>query len=191
MSRALLYLHTIRHLTPHQAIAQIRYRAVRRLRPMPPPYRGASAPARGLRLPPGSPREPCFEPPAAFTFLESGADFGEGVDWRAQDMPRLWRYQLHYFDCLRQSELPVAEGERLIASWIESDGGRCADAWDPYPTATRLVNWARWYALRGAEPPAAVRRSVARQAAWLRSRRVRHPPGNHLIRNASGPAPAG
>src|SRR3989442_15586191 len=137
MKAFLRYFHTIRHLESRQLAALVVYTVRRRLAPvLPPSPRGRVLPARGIRLPPPSPRASCFVPPGRFTFQGLERDLGERIDWAAGGVPRLWRYHLHYFDALRQPDLSVAEGGRLIVSWIQGNGGGCSHAGGPHPPAT-------------------------------------------------------
>ncbi|MCG8548682.1 MAG: hypothetical protein MJE12_31145, partial [Alphaproteobacteria bacterium] len=97
LRRAGLYFNTLRHLRP----SQLAYLLWRRLGPRAAPHTVDTAPkvnrsfsfAGGLSLP-GS-----VATPDSFTFLNTSksAD-GSRIDWRADDMPKLWRYNLHYFD---------------------------------------------------------------------------------------------
>ena len=55
--------------------------------------------------------------------------------WNDPDIPKLWLYNLHYF------ENPTSE---LIESWIAENPTGEGTGWEPYPIALRIVNWIKW-----------------------------------------------
>ena len=100
LARSALYWRTARYLRPQQFAFQV----LNRLRP----YRFAPSPAAAspVRAVMG-PVEFIAAPPAAgsdpwsFRFLNVTRSFADGsVDWTCAEMPRLWRYNLQYFDYL-------------------------------------------------------------------------------------------
>lgn len=124
------------------------------------------------------------------------------VSWDAPEMPRLWRFHLHYFDYA--VDLAEAASGRLGGTarrrlrelqkdWIRSNPPGRGDAWHPYPTSVRLVNWLRAELLlersgsSGQEDEAsrdAVLRSLYAQARAVSADPELDVPGNHLVRNA-------
>src|SRR5436309_4239770 len=97
-TRIALYARTMSHLKAKQ----IAYFVLRRLLPVPnrPANKKASAQIR---------RGVSMQAPLAMTMRQDGANefrflnvaktFRHGmVDWACPDMPKLWRYNLHYFD---------------------------------------------------------------------------------------------
>ena len=57
-----------------------------------------------------------------FRFLNVSKTFSHGkVDWASADMPKLWRYNLHYFDYILNSGRSVAKSPDLISDWIQSN----------------------------------------------------------------------
>jgi uncharacterized heparinase superfamily protein len=111
--------------------------------------------------------------------------------WEAPDLGRSWIYLAHYFDglpALARTE-PQRAGEilRLLDAWITAHPPSRAAAWDPYPTAVRMVNWVdTLQALDGAIPSAARERIAASlwmQTAWLRHRLEHHLLGTHLVKD--------
>src|SRR5262249_32773634 len=101
MSLVALYFHTLRHLRP----VQIRHPLARRLLPSPSvPRRPVQVPARraGLKVIAAVPgRRGAVSDSLKFTFLNMPRVLPPGrIDWAAQAMPKLWRYNLHYFDYL-------------------------------------------------------------------------------------------
>ncbi|MEB2353213.1 MAG: alginate lyase family protein [Burkholderiaceae bacterium] len=184
-----LYCHTLRWLKPVQIWGRAWFRLHRPrpdTRPAPPlrPSRGAWVPCR---------RTPSMTGPARFRFLSVERELAAPADWNRADWPRLWRYNLHYFDDL------AAEGAAdraswhcaLIERWIADNPPGRGTGWEPYPVSLRIVNWIKWGLADGGGPcveqarlsPAAVH-SLAVQARWLRGRVERHLLGNHLWANA-------
>ncbi len=123
--------------------------------------------------------------PDAFTFLGVRRTLSSGGDWNRIDWPRLWLYNLHYFDDL------MAEGatERLVwhralvNRWVVENPPGKGVGWEPYPTSLRIVNWIKW-ALAGNVFDEEMRISLAIQTCWLRQRLEIHLLGNHLWANA-------
>ena len=91
----LLYWHTLRHLKS----AQIAARATKRWKKL------DLAPQTGQRLrasvfPIGIDpwRECALEGSGKFNFLNETRSFQDEVDWNKRGVPKLWLYNLHYFD---------------------------------------------------------------------------------------------
>ena len=107
-----------------------------------------------------------------------------GADWNRADWPKLWLYNLHYFDDL------VADGaggrepwhRDLIARWIEENPPADGNGWEPYPISLRTVNWCKWL-LQGWEPVPGMLESLAMQADLLHRKPEYHLLGNHLWAN--------
>jgi uncharacterized heparinase superfamily protein len=120
-----------------------------------------------------------------FRFLGTQHSLATAADWNRRDWPRLWLYNLHYFDDL------VADGaERrtdwhraLVQRWVDENPPGQGAGWEPYPTSLRVVNWVKW-ALAGHALDDSARHSLAVQARWLRRRLEIHLLGNHLWANA-------
>jgi uncharacterized heparinase superfamily protein len=120
-----------------------------------------------------------------FRFLNDTREFDPGrFDWHCRDRPRLWRYNLHYFDFAFDPVRPPEEIEALIADWIAANPAPHGEGWDPYPLSLRLVNWIKFAARRRGRPYSApVANSLAGQAAWLERSIEHHLLGNHLLKN--------
>ncbi len=123
----------------------------------------------------------------SFCFLNVSRSFPDGrIDWACRDMPKLWRYNLHYFDYLQD---PGRSGDalgNLVSSWIESNPPGNEDAWEPYTVSLRIVNWIKWFLKGGAglPLPRAWLESLYMQAAWLERNIERHLLANHYLKNA-------
>lgn len=130
-----------------------------------------------------------------FTFIHQVACLGRPVDWVADRMPRLWRYNLHYFDWL-WSLLPEKGGDwknarQLVLDWIgHHPPSGSAEGWEPYPTSLRLINWSILVGLRyreelfdDSEFQITFLQSVELQARWLSKNLETHIQANHLLEN--------
>jgi len=120
-----------------------------------------------------------------FLFLNEENQLSK-VGWDNPSQSKLWRYNLHYFDCLNQVEL---ENERvelqinIINKWtIENQFGK-GTGWEPYPTSLRIINWIKWnFKTNGLSNE--VELSLWNQVQWLAGRPEYHLLGNHLFINA-------
>jgi uncharacterized heparinase superfamily protein len=136
-----------------------------------------------------------------FQFLNIERELCDPVDWhlgRSPELPRLWRFHLHYHEFLVDL---ASEGLRsqepgwfqrawsLVDQWISAsplqDAGRLADAWHPYTISRRLP---AWMLLWTASPPSAslqnrVLQSMFTQAAFLERHLEWDLGGNHLLEN--------
>lgn len=170
----------MRHLRPGQAA----WWAWRKAR-TPRPVTRATSQSPPLRpgLAPGPPAPVSHLGGGRFLLLNAERDLGWPPDWSAPDAPRLWRYQLHYQDCLRQPGMDADTGLALCRAWLAGNppaaGG---DGWDPYPTSLRLVNWLLFFD-SGPEPDAELCAGLRLMAANLARRVERHLSANHLFAN--------
>ncbi len=107
------------------------------------------------------------------------------MDWRQADLPKLWRYNLHYFDYLSSEVLPPSSKRSLVESWIANNPQGSEDAWEPYTISLRVVNWIKYFLGEGAsQPPSHWLESLACQVRWLARRPEYHLLANHLFKNA-------
>lgn len=129
-------------------------------------------------------REPAMVGPDEFVFLNRRGRLTDG-GWDGPEVPRLWRYNLHYFDDLRASR--AAERRLwhadLISRWIDENPPTSGSGWEPYPTSLRIVNWISW-SLAGGSLENEALASLAVQTRWLEQRLEHHLLGNHLFVNA-------
>jgi uncharacterized heparinase superfamily protein len=123
--------------------------------------------------------------PEKFRFLSREIELPVSGGWDDAQTPKLWRYNLHYFDDLNAvgSDTRAAWHQALIARWIRENPPGQGTGWEPYPTSIRIVNWIKW-ALRGPQLEADQLRSLANQVRWLIKRVEHHLLGNHLLANA-------
>lgn len=176
--------HTVRHLRA----VQIYGRAWHRLHrprvddsPAPPPavvrdrWRGCARAASMLSA-------------QRFRFLNDEHEIA-GDDWNSTALPKLWLYNLHYFDDLNADDAAarLAWHRDLIRQWIAANPPAAGNGWEPYCLSLRIVNWVKWCCAGDTVTDPALRRSVlnslATQARYLRGRLERHLLGNHLWAN--------
>lgn len=74
----------------------------------------------------------------------------------------------------------------MIQDWIENNRPGAPDAWDPYPTSLRLVNWIKYLSRLNSAPPeiSSMVQSAYLQAGRLEKSLEYHLLGNHLFKNA-------
>lgn len=177
----LRYWHTLRYLKPTQIYGRLWFRLRRPrpdLRPAPAlrPASGGWIPCARLSSMPG---------PATFRFLSVTREASAATDWNRADWPKLWLYNLHYFDDLNAADaaVRVAWHRALVSRWIVENPPAAGNGWEPYPLSLRLVNWIKWLAA-GNAPEAGMVDNLAVQARWLTKRLEWHLLGNHLLANA-------
>ena len=109
----------------------------------------------------------------AFVFLNRRESLGWPPRWQSPQLPRLWEYNLHYFEWLWALDFP--EGRAAAERWIAEHGlARGRVGWEPYPVCLRLMNWCGFFFGRHADRIASdvafreeLWRSIHLQAAWL------------------------
>ena len=191
------YLRTARHMQ----IAQLWFQLVRRIK------RSSAGPA---VLPVGDPLPKVswafdvrFSPPTLsigedvsrlpagrLTFQARSHGVGFPPEWEQPELPRLWRYHLHYHDFLWETDFEQAR--TITLHWIKNhrpESGRIG--WDPYPTSLRLVNWCALFFGRHRQATvqdggfgSTLWASIVEQANHLQRNLERHLLGNHLLENA-------
>jgi uncharacterized heparinase superfamily protein len=106
--------------------------------------------------------------------------------WDNKSISKLWSYNLHYFDFLRQdshSSQNFNNQKKIIRKWIEENPFGKGIGWDPYPTSLRIINWIKWHYKTNALTDLA-KLSLWNQIRWLSGRPEFHLLGNHLFVNA-------
>jgi uncharacterized heparinase superfamily protein len=123
--------------------------------------------------------------PARFEFLNQTGELTHPADWNASGQPKLWLYNLHYFDDLNAAGRAARRAwhAALITRWIAENPPGHGNGWEPYPLSLRIVNWIKW-SLAGNRLEAHWLDSLAVQARYLRRRLEWHLLGNHLFANA-------
>ncbi len=184
VARARLYLNTARFLRPRQ----IAYFVLRRLysnnrvqHPAEPILRRP-----GVQFLPPLSKETTRRANNQFCFLNVCKDFrSNSVDWASAEMPKLWRYNLHYFDYLLDDNRPLSEKSALVSDWIQQNPIGKGDGWEPYTASLRIVNWIKFFLQPDdlSPPSQEYLRSLCEQAAWLEINVEYHILANHYLKN--------
>jgi uncharacterized heparinase superfamily protein len=186
LARSALYWRTARYLKPRQMAHQILHRL------KPHEFAPLSKTGLSVRAAPGAtqfnPRAPNHgDKPWGFRFLNTERTFPDGsIDWVCADMPKLWRYNLHYFDYLRDPNRSEAERLELVNHWIRHNPPGTQDAWESYTVSLRIVNWIMYFmstAAPGIPLPLHWSENLGSQCAWLRRNIEYHLMANHLFKN--------
>ena len=182
MNHLLLYVRTLSSLKALQVV----YFFLRRFLPARSfsPHKSKSRPRDGIRLASGY---LCVTPSVGehtFCFLNQTKVFLNGrVNWSCQEMPKLWRYNLHYFDYLNDRSRSVEEKKQLVADWVVHSYPGMEDAWEPYAVSLRIVNWIKFFL----EPNLTVQQgwleSLYQQTLWLERNIEYHLLANHYLKN--------
>jgi uncharacterized heparinase superfamily protein len=181
--KALLYWNTLRYLKPIQIYRRFWFRYHR--------------PSLALKLPDIKLAEKTgtWHPPIirsqslyendTFVFLNQTHPIHDVSDWNNPALPKLWLYNLHYFDDLNAQDAEARREwhRKLMHRWIIENPPTFGNAWEPYPSSLRIVNWIKW-ALAGNSLDKEAIQSLYLQARWLSSRIEWHLLGNHLLANA-------
>lgn len=193
-------LRTVRHLKPEQVVGQVR----NRLRPFwerpgrfatrkAPEFPGCRwAPDRRFLAPGPQQNQPEPIKTGLFAFLNREQELGwPPMDWNVANLPKLWQYNLHYFEWLWALDYEMAKV--AVLGWIERHPlAAGAVGWEPYPTSLRLMNWCGVFFGRLRERTEADRefvaslwRSMFLQAEWLCGHLETYLLGNHLFENGA------
>ena len=182
MKRLLLYARTLAHLRPTQILALFRMRLLPSSRQAPHIHE--------LRLRPGVGLSTCLSHSRllgrdrSFCFLNQEKTIPDsGIDWASKDMPKLWRYNLHYFDYLFDADRSQDAKVHLISDWIAKNPPGIGDAWEPYTLSLRIVNWIKFFREEGVTLREGWLQSLYQQALWLESTVEYHILANHYLKN--------
>ncbi len=190
---ALIALARVANTLRHLKLRQLYYFLVRRVIKL--PYRltrqiGTLNPAFNLLDDAG--HQACHEN-KRLVFLNTPAPFLiQNVNWQPRAMSKLWRYNLHYFDYLLTpcandepcNGLNTTDKNWLIQSWLEQNPYPAEDAWEPYPTSLRIINWIKYFKQLGAHSiPPPWHQSLYQQGHYLTHHIEWHIDANHLLKN--------
>ena len=180
----LLQWRTARHLKPGQLYIFLvrRLFPYRQVKPSNTPKVRESV----LRVPPCS-INGIYVNDSTFRFLNVTVNLNNSrrtLDWAASSEQRLWRYNLHYFDYLREPKRSIEDKDWLIQSWIDNNPQGSQPGWEPYTVSLRIVNWVFYLLQRpSADIPTAWLDSLYLQASWLNRNDERHMLANHYFEN--------
>lgn len=178
------YFHTVKYLKRQQLV----YRLLRRFSTdvEVPSFNGKIKLCDTVRLIPGTARSFALAGQHEFNFLNIAKSFEPAsMDWKSAEMSKLWRYNLHYFDYILDSNRSKENVKWLISEWIEHNPLGTDDAWEPFPVSLRMVNWIKLFLrldFKGQiEGPWL--KSLYHQALWLEKNIEYHLLANHLFKN--------
>ena len=186
-----LYLRTLAHLRPSQVAYFLRRRILHQSGSV------VQTSAAKIRFGISMQSEVCVSSSTgddrSFCFLRQSKPYRLGhVDWVSKDMPKLWRYNLHYFDYLHDPHRSYDSRSRLITDWIQHNPEGTEDAWEPYTASLRIVNWIKFFLAMG---HSSVKErtdellmdewveSLYQQALWLEQNIEYHFLANHYLKN--------
>lgn len=120
-----------------------------------------------------------------FDFLNHTLSFPrDAMNWCPREALRLWRYNLHYFDFLRDPTRPLQQKTALINDWIANNPQGSEPAWEPYTASLRIVNWCLFFWSLPQEKIAEQwLQSLYTQARWLERNLELHILANHYFEN--------
>lgn len=177
-----LYLRTLRHLRSGQIAARVLQKL-----PRPQPSRSPAPALRDVegRWTPPVTRRAAVLAPDRFAFLNRETTLNFPGGWNDTALPKLWLYNLHYFDDLGGS--PDKDHARLCVGlaqrWIAENPPVVGNGWEPYPLSLRIVNWLK-FSLSHGSLPAGMKESLAVQVRALEQRVEWHILANHIFANA-------
>ncbi|HFQ4975266.1 TPA: heparinase II/III family protein [Vibrio vulnificus] len=118
-------------------------------------------------------------------FLNQAGSVNSPSDWNCISKPKLWLYNLHYFDDLSSKDASqrCSLHHEFIQKWIEHNPPCNGNGWEAYPISLRLVNWVKWCSVQS-EVPSSYLKSMLEQANVLTQQLEYHILGNHLFANA-------
>jgi uncharacterized heparinase superfamily protein len=123
--------------------------------------------------------------PNRIELIGRSADISANTIWRDTTLPKLWLYQLHYFDDLNAAQAISRQNwhRALMDRWISENPPGSAIAWDPYPISLRVVNWIKWQLSGTGRLNESELACLAQQVRYLLPRLEYHLLGNHLLEN--------
>ncbi len=187
----LLYWHTLRHLKGAQLAARMT-KGWRTPDLVPQTRQCLRANVAPIGIDPW--RDCALEGSGKFTFLNETRAFVDTKDWNRLDVPKLWLYNLHYFDWINARSARTDTAARWIIRWITENPAPHGNGWEPYPLSLRIVNWIKWLVRQPTIDPlgaSTIFRSLELQAHVLAQRLETDLLGNHLIENAKALIVAG
>lgn len=105
----------------------------------------------------------------------------EVANWNDKEMSKLWLYHLHYFDYIC-SDLTVEISLKLIKDWIMKNPPYSINAWEPYSTSLRIINWIKFLSQNRLNEEKIVS-SLISQVSYLDQNLEKHILANHYLTN--------
>lgn len=184
MSTTLRLYETLRHLRPIQLVSRVKGVVIRPSLPTPDGDAVLALPANREKWVAPVARPRLHEGEGTFRFLNVAVDMAESSCWTNPALPKLLRYNLHYFDDLNARDAASRKDMHLVLMrrWIAENPAPEGDGWEPYPISVRVVNWLKW-ALREGHLPDDITRSIAMQVQALTARLETHLLADHYYAN--------
>lgn len=171
-----LLIETLSYLRPSQIFHQLKVRLHQ------PKYRAVAVPAvlqfSQIVKPIDKPQ--CYNNSGSFTFLNLTSSF---KGWNMNEYGALWAYNLNYMDWLQQKDITQEEGLKWIDKFIDDLPDNRVGL-DPYPTALRIINWAKFFCQHPQCLDLRRRDSMYAQSILLSRKLEYHLLGNHLLEDA-------
>lgn len=119
------------------------------------------------------------------SFLNEKVNIHSSLNWHDSNRPKLWLYNLHYFDLLNSqyADLHFELLNDLIQNWIINNQYNQGTGWEPYVVSLRIVNWVKWFSQHQINKKEWLD-SLNKQAESLIGKIEYHLLGNHLFTNA-------
>lgn len=192
-------LQTVRYLKARQIRGQLRHRLRRAIgrynngrKHAPTTYPGCAWPQGVCFLAPGA-QENRADAIRGGTlgFLNRQESVGFPPNWDCPELPKLWQYNLHYFEWLWA--LGYEDAKTAALDWIERHPlAKDAVGWEPYPTSLRLMNFCAVFFGKFREQTEAdatflqkLWASLVNQSKWLACHLETHLLGNHYLENGA------
>lgn len=120
-----------------------------------------------------------------FCFLNHAQDINYSSDWNNGQLPKLWVYNLNYFDDLNGVDANQRREWHinLVDAWIDANQIGIGISSEPYPTSLRIINWVK-SDINSALLNEKALQNLYLQVRWLNLRIEWHILGNHLLANA-------
>ncbi|APF20189.1 Heparinase II/III family protein [Caldithrix abyssi DSM 13497] len=152
----LLYWHTLKFLKPVQVVGRLNFVLKRTLLKPAIVKKVKKQRFSGLPLPLNLTKR-CYSKYAVqnlsenkFEFLNIESIYKEKICWSDATKPKLWLYNLHYFEYLiplthdvNQKNFDLAK--EILEDWMENNPIGQGIGWEPYPISLRAVNWIFFY----------------------------------------------
>lgn len=116
-----------------------------------------------------------------FTFIGLTHQVTFPQAWNSNSLPKLWLYNLHYFDYIHGAEAEIAKA--FLKRWINENPVGVGNGWEAYTLSQRIVNWVKWIVTYDITDQI-ILNSLYLQVRFLLKNLEYHILGNHLFANA-------
>ncbi len=123
-------------------------------------------------------------PSGHIEFLNHQREFDlDNIEWCPQEVSRLWRYNLHYFDYLRDASFNAEKKQAILNSWVSLNPQNSQPGWEPFTCSLRIVNWIFYLNKNTSLASKPIIDSLYLQALWLEKNDEKHILANHYFEN--------